>query len=110
MDEKQRTLRQNSALHLYFKELADELNSVGLDMKKTLKPEIEILWTPESIKEYLWKPVMEAMYIKKSTTELSTKEMTKVYEVLDKHLGEKHGVHVEFPSEEEQMIRSIFNS
>jgi hypothetical protein len=42
--EKTRTLKQNAALHLMFTQLAQELNEAGFDMKKTLKPEIEIMW------------------------------------------------------------------
>ena len=36
-----RTLKQNSALHQLFKELANTLNEHGLDVRKTLKPEID---------------------------------------------------------------------
>lgn len=79
--------------------LADELNFAGLDMKKTLKPEIDIWWTPESIKNYLWRPIQKAMTIKESTTELTTDEVNKIYKVLDKFTSEKHHIHLEFPSE-----------
>ena len=51
MNDKQRTAKQNRALHLYFTHLADELNSAGLDMRKTLKPGVEIPWDGKSIKE-----------------------------------------------------------
>ena len=101
MAEKQRTLRQNKALHLYFTLLALELNKAGLDMKKVLKPEIDIPWTTESIKEHIWRPIQKAMTIKKSTTELERGEVTKIYETINRFMGEKHGVSVTFPSEEE---------
>ena len=98
---KQRTSLQNRSLHLFFTLLATELNDAGYDMKKVLKPSIDISWTKENVKEYIWKPVQEAMNLKKSTTELTTKELQEVWEVINRHLGEKFGVHVSFPSVEQ---------
>jgi len=97
----ERTPRQNSSLHLYFRQLAEELNLAGLDMRKVLKPTIAIPWSEASIKSFLWKPIQEAMFNKKSTTELTTAEVNKVFEVLDRHLLEKFDVNVAFPSQEE---------
>lgn len=94
----QRTTQQNKALHVLFRLLADTLNQSGMDMRKTLKPEIEIPWSAESAKEYLWRPVQQAQLNKKSTTELTTKEIDEVFDTINRHLGEKFGVHVDFPS------------
>ena len=97
---KPRTLSQNAALHLYYRMLAEALNDAGLDARKTLKPEIEIPWTPEMIKDLLWRPIQEAMTGKHSTTELNTVDPSEIYQVLDRHLGEKFSLHVPFPSYE----------
>lgn len=99
--EQQRTKLQNRALHKLFTLLAEELNTKGLDAKVVLKPTYQIWWTPEMIKRDLWKPLQEVMYTKKSTTELNTKEVSKVYEQLGKILGEKFGTEVDFPSYEQ---------
>lgn len=40
---------------------------------------------------------------KESTTELNTSDIDKIYEVININLGEKTGVHVPFPSNEEMM-------
>lgn len=96
----QRTLQQNKALHKYFELLAKELNSAGYDMRRTLKPGVDIPWTPDNVKEFLWRPIQEAYINKHSTTELTTKEIDRVYDVINKHLGETTGVTVEFPSRE----------
>lgn len=96
--EKHRTLTQNAAMHLYFQMLADSLNDAGLDMKKVLKPEVDIPWTKDSIKNYLWRPIQKAMTKKESTTELDTVNPSEIYKVLDRHLSEKFGVSVEWPS------------
>jgi hypothetical protein len=42
---KPRTMAQNSALHLWLGQVAQTLNDAGLDMKKTLKPNVDIPWT-----------------------------------------------------------------
>ena len=98
----QRTSLQNRALHKYCTMLAETLNAAGLDAKKTLKPEVEIPWTPAMIKDLLWRPIQEAMTGKESTTELNTVEPSEIYAVLDRHLGEKFGLHVEWPQDEEK--------
>lgn len=102
---KQRTISQNRALHLYFTMLADTLNENGLDMRKVLKPGIDIPWTSKNIKEYLWRPIQKALLHKESTTELTTSEIDQVLDILHLHLGEKFGVAQEFPSIETIMIK-----
>jgi len=97
-----RTLTQNRAMHKFFEMLAKDLNTAGLDMKRTLKPSVEIPWTPVTVKEYLWKPIQDAMLEKESTTELSTKEVNEVYETLIRHLGEKFGITTVFPKIEDK--------
>ena len=73
-----RTTQQNKALHLYFRLLAESLNEAGLDMKKVLKPTIDISWNERNVKEYLWRPIQNAQVIKKSTTELNSDEVDKI--------------------------------
>lgn len=95
------TIKQRKALHVYFGLLADALNSSGLDMKKVLKPEIDIPWSKLTIKEYIWRPVMKAQVIKQSITELNTDEVGKIWETINRHLGEKFGIHEPFPTIEQ---------
>jgi len=92
-----RTLQQNKAMHLYYSQLAEALNDAGLDMKKVLKPHVDIPWTPASIKAHLWHPVQEAMLGKESTTALDTQQVSAVYDVLNRHISEKFGISVQFP-------------
>jgi len=101
--ENQRTITQNKAMHKYFELLATELNDAGLTMRKVLKPTVDIDWTPEAIKTYLWKPIQDALYQKNSTTELDKKQVSLVFETLNRHLGTKLGVHVPFPTNEPEM-------
>lgn len=99
--EKQRTILQNKALHKLFELMAKSLNDAGYDMRKTLKPEIEMPWNKETIKEYVWKPIMKAQLNKTSTTEMTTKEVNEVFETILRHFGDKFGLEVPFPSIEQ---------
>jgi hypothetical protein len=101
-----RSEKQNSALHLFFEQLAEMLNDAGLDQRKVLKPSIEIPWTKDSIKEQLWRPIQKAYLEKRSTTELLTTDIDKIYDILNRHLSEKFGVSLPaFPSLDELIWR-----
>ena len=85
--------------------LADSLNDAGYEMKAVLAAKsVDVPWTEASIKEVLYRPVMVAMLNKHSTTELDTKEISAVWDVLLRHLGENFGVDVPFPSDEPPML------
>lgn len=94
---KQRTLTQNRALHMFCQNLADTLNEAGLDQKKVLKPEVDIPWTMEAVKEGLWKPLQEAVTGLKSTTKPETRQYSAIYELLNRHLTMKLGIHEPWP-------------
>lgn len=94
----QRTLKQNRALHKLFSMIATVLNESGLDMRVVLKPEVDIPWSTETVKEYLWRPLQKLQLLKSSTTELSTKDIDEVFDTLNRLLGEKFGKHIDFPS------------
>lgn len=97
---KQRSPVQNNSLHKFCEMLAQALNDAGLDMRTVIKPEVEIPWTKDSVKKHLWAKIQQAMTDKSSTREGTTVEYIQVYEVLMRHLGEKFGVYVEWPSKD----------
>lgn len=103
-EEKKRTDQQNKALHVYYQLLADAFNDAGLDMREVLKPEVEIPWTGETVKEYIWRPIQKVYLKKKSTTDLTRSEVDKVYEVVNRHIA-KFGIHEPFPSLEDIMYQ-----
>lgn len=95
-----RTSAQNRAIHLDCKLIAEKLNDAGLDFKKTIRADIP--WTPENVKEHLWKPIMKSLYGITSTRDLkkTSGQIDKVHEVLMRELGEKKGVEWhDFPSD-----------
>jgi len=104
------TTPQFSALHVACKFGADALNDSGKDMKTVLKQEVNIPWTTDSFKEYIFKPVMTALTGKTSTKQLKkdTGEVDLVWKVIMRELGEKHGIeYIPFPSKETQEIGKI---
>lgn len=104
---RQRTLLQNKALHKYFTQLSESLNDAGLDMRHVLNQNIDIPWTPENVKNHLWRPVQIGYLEKESTAELSTDEICKIYEFLNRHLSVCLGVSVSWPSLDDERINSI---
>ena len=96
-----RTPQQRKSIEVYCRELAEAFNASGQDMRKVLKPGIEIPWSQETVKEQLFKVVMNAMYPEiESTSDLSSTQVSKVYETLNRHTATKLGVSLAFPSTE----------
>ena len=103
----QRTLQQNKSLHLYCELVAKSLNEAGLNIEEVLKHfTMEIDWTGGSVKELLWKTAQQRMFNKASTTELDRhKEITEVYEAINRFLAKLGVESVPFPSEETLEIK-----
>ena len=98
-----RTLQQNQALFRFFDLLASTLNAENLTVDVILRADTQ--WNKERVLELLWRPLQKSMIGKESTTKLTTKELTEVYDTLNKALGEKLGIHVSFPSYEQEELR-----
>jgi len=105
--DKKRTNTQNGCLHQYMGELSTALNDGGYDVGTTITVKVD--FTPETVKEYMVKPIVRAMYPNKiktdqkgrevvSTTQLSTKEISLVYENLNRLTAEKFGISIPWPS------------
>lgn len=95
---KTRTSAQNNALHVYCRLLGEKLNDSGYDMKRVIKQEVDIPWSPSLVKEYLWKPIQKIVANEDSTAKAGSDAYYKTYSVLSRHLSDKFGVFVEFPS------------
>jgi len=98
VSDKQRTLTQNKALHLYFTMLADALNDAGWDQRRTVRADLEIPWSSYAIKENLWRPVQVALEGYKSTAEMKTATVGTIYDIVSREISSRTGVNVEFPS------------
>ncbi len=93
-----RTSKQNSAMHVYFRELADALNDAGLEIHmQFLGKSIDVPWTAADIKQRIWQPVQFAATGSKSTTMLDRVQVGQVYEIINRHMAQTHGIVVMFP-------------
>lgn len=95
-----RTLTQNKSLHLYCEMLSEALNGAGFDMKRVIKQEVDIPWDKTSVKEFLWRPIQKHVTGLDSTTKPETTQYSAIYEVLNRHLAQKFGVSVSWPSQD----------
>jgi hypothetical protein len=96
----QRTPKQNKSLQKGCRNLASTFNDAGLDMRKVLKPGVDIPWTGDSIREYLFNSISEVMFDGRTSSQLDTKEIQEVWNTLMRFTAEKHGVSVDWPCEE----------
>ena len=96
----QRTYLQNNAIHKYLTMLTDEFNDSGLTVQQVLAQAVEREWTMLGGKEQIWRPIQKALFDTESTTKLDRKQVSEVYNVIDRHTGEKFGLHVPFPNKE----------
>jgi len=95
------TDKQMKALHLWFGLVAEALNEAGFDMRKFIKEGVDIPWTKTMVKEHLWRPVQEIHLKKKSVKKLEKQQIDEIYEILNRVIGERTGIHIPFPSQEE---------
>jgi hypothetical protein len=86
---------------LWLSQIAKALNDAGYDMKRTLKPHIEIPWNKERAKDHLWDPVQKIISYEDSSTDLNRQQVNEIQEVIARHLAQTTGVSVPFPKKHE---------
>lgn len=96
---KQRTSTQNKCIHKLCTQLATALNDGGFEVKTFFKEGYAVPFTPELVKENIWRTLQIAVTGKTSTTELERQECGEVYEVLNLNMAER-GIYVPWPSKE----------
>ena len=108
------TVQQRKAMHKYCRDLAKALDEAGYmavakpgtrdigDGRQQFpwKEGIDVSFSMEIVKENIWKTVLAAMEGKDSTEDQNTVNVMEVYEQINRHMGEKFGIHVPWPSEE----------
>ena len=101
-----RSIQQNKAIHKYCDLVAKELNREGHTMQDVIKKitRVEIEPDMKNVKDILWREIQKVVVHKKSTTELETDEVDKVFNTMNNFLGREFGVHVPFPNHEEMSI------
>ena len=92
---RQRTLLQNNSLHKFCEELSEELNEKGITQAVFLQ-NTRIDNSMFSVKDF-FRALGLAKYGKKSTAELTTGEMTNIYDEVNRHCS-KWGIETRWPS------------
>ena len=96
-----RSSQQNKSLHVLFQNISFELNRIGMEFTYNgIKGiTLQTTYTPEIVKEFIWKPLQRVMLDKDSTTKLTTSDINAIFEILGRYFAEK-GVVIDFPSAE----------
>ena len=106
---RQRTISQNASLHKYCSVMAGKMNDAGITQRQlvgSFKEGFELPVTDGMIKD-IFREVGNALYKKKSTKDLTTVEIQKVYEITDMRFGEITGCREEWPSMDNQVKESL---
>ena len=93
---KQRTTLQNRSIHLWFEQVEQAAAEEGLTFDQIVMESVELPVTKELMKE-LWKAVQYKLYGTDSTKEMTTDQVDKIFDVLNKHLGQVAGIYVPYP-------------
>ena len=103
--EKQRTPKQNAALHKYFNDVALALLEQGIE-RKTVVNDLEGYSCPidATFMKEVWRSIQFTQTGKLSTTELTTSEIDKVYDTFNRFMSEEYGVSNSFPSVESMYL------
>jgi hypothetical protein len=97
-----RSNSQNNSIWLFCTWISTIFNDNGEMFTTPLG--IEIPWTKDLIMEIYWRPLQKQLYKKKSTTKLTTDEVSPIAEAIIMHLSKK-GYEIEFPNWQSFMNR-----
>ncbi len=90
--------QQFKAMHKWFDQVGEAMNEKHIDMRAFLRKDIEMPWSTWAIKEFIFKPLMEQRYGKKSTKELfKTGEIDILYDVITLEIIERTKGEVDVP-------------
>jgi hypothetical protein len=98
--ENTRTNQQNRALHKYFTLVAESLVEIGYDFTyvNILTGEmINIPFSADLVKNYIWRPLQEKIFEIESTRQLTTPMIDVILTALSNWLSDK-GLEVNFPN------------
>lgn len=90
---KTRTSRQQAALEVWCKTVADYFNEAGVtrEVKSSIYKDgaLETSWAQHSVKDEIWRVMQRAIVKKESSAELTTQEIGRVYDQIVLSLGQK---------------------
>lgn len=96
---KTRTGQQRKAIEVYCRELASAFNDAGISVQEALQKTMECDWSQELVKAAIFRRAGISVCDKKSTADLNTDEVSKVFETVNRFAAQ-FGIHVPFPERE----------
>lgn len=93
------TEKQFSALHVYCRNVAQELRRLDYDFRES---EIEVQPSEELVKKHMWKAVQKTLFGSDSTKKLTRQQTQEIYETLNRFLIERFGIHVPWPRKKDK--------
>lgn len=108
---KRRSSQENRSLHKLFKHMADGLNDIGhtFQFKGIKGMDIECKYTPDIVKQCIWKPLQFTLLEKSSTTKLSNKDEKLIFDVLAKWFASEKGIYLVWPAKNEEYKQYLNN-
>ena len=91
-----RSLKQNNALHLLFRQIAEELNNAGFAQKHPWG-KMEIPYSEQAVKEIFYRPILDRVYQKEHSSELTTKELSESVDILLDALAQNTNIVLAMP-------------
>lgn len=95
-----RTYRQNNTLHLLFRTMAKGLNDAGFEIPHPFKPDLEIPYSEESVKELLYRPIITMYFKVNKSSELDSEQLSESMNILVDAVVRNTGVRIDIPSQE----------
>lgn len=106
MKTENRTQQQNRAYWKFQEMIAEEMRSQWITTKQVLEV-VDPPPTPIILHETIFKPLLDIMYHKNSTTKMFKEEMNWVLDVYMQALAEK-GIVIHFPDADRQSLLSYY--
>lgn len=101
---KNRTQKQQAAIEVYCRLLAEELNRQGITFEQFFREGYKVPWSQQIVKDNVWRLMQKAVCSKQSSRDLNRSEVGQVYDHINMHLSEKHGIYVPWPEREKDEV------
>jgi hypothetical protein len=93
-----RTNKQSNALHLLFRQMAEELNAAGYTRPHPWG-KMEIPYSEVAVKEIFYLPIIDKVFGKQHSSDLNTKELSESVDILLDALAQNTGIAMQMPQQ-----------
>ena len=101
-----RSVKQSNALHLLFRQIAEELNAAGYTRPHPWG-KMEIPYSEVSVKEIFYLPILDKVFGKQHSSDLNTKELSESVDILLDALAQNTGIAMQMPQRDRDMALGV---